>query len=463
MTKKFREWDVEQAWLLPPSVLELVPSDHPAHFIRELVRVDLDVTAILGAYTERRGQPPYHPVMMTALILYAYSRGVYSSRRIATGCQERVDFMAVTARQTPDFRTISDFRKRHLSGLEELFVQVLRLCQRAGLVSLGHVALDGTKVQANASKHKSMSYERMGSEESRLQEEVRGWLKRAERIDAEEDELYGEDRGDELPSWVADKQKRMKKIREAKEALEREAEQEAQELQDRRPEDLGPRQRAVRRTGKPPAKTQRNFTDPESRLMRTGRTYLQGYNCQAAVDADSQVIVARGVGNQQKDEGELVAVLNQIRANLKRQTSELSADSGYCTEANLKALRRRRIRGYMSTGRKKHGAPAPELKRGANSPWIRAMHVRLRRGGFRSRYRLRKQTVEPVFGQMKEALGFRRFLLRGLESVRAEWSLLCTPRPDRSHPDQQRPPHRIRISRQGKIRGGGRTVTRTGS
>ena len=338
MTKKFREWDVGQAWLLPPSVLDLVPSDHPAHFIRELVRVDLDLSSILVAYSERRGQPPYHPVMMTALILYAYSRGVYSSRRIATSCEERVDFMAVTARQTPDFRTISDFRKRHLKALGELFVQVLRLCQRAGLTNLGHVALDGTKMQANASKHKSMSYERMCSEETRLRKQVQEWLERAERIDAEEDEVYGDERGDELPSWVADKEKRMAKIREAKEALEREAAEEAQELKNRRPGDMGQRQREVRRTGKPAGKTQRNFTDPESRLMRTERTYEQGYNCQAAVDAESQVIVARRVGNQQKDEGELIPILNQIRGNLKRQASELSVDSGYCTEANLKEL-----------------------------------------------------------------------------------------------------------------------------
>jgi len=207
MAKKFRRWDVEQRWLLPPSVRELVPEDHPAHFVRELVREDLDLSAILDCYAEERGQPPFHPVMMTALLLYAYTQGVYSSRRIAKACEERVDFMAVTAMQSPGFRTVSLFRQRHLEPLGELFVQVLRLCRRAGLVKLGDVALDGSKFKANASKHAAMSYKRMREEEARLHAEVRGWLEQAEAVDEAEDAERGTDRrGDEMPPWVADKQ-----------------------------------------------------------------------------------------------------------------------------------------------------------------------------------------------------------------------------------------------------------------
>jgi transposase len=428
MTKRFRDWDVGQSWLLPPSVLDLVPAGHMAHFVRDVVRDELDLSLIVGSYQEERGQPPYHPVMMTALLLYTYCQGIYSSRRIARACQERVDYMAVTAMQQPDFRTISDFRKRHLTALEGLFVQVLQLCRRSGLVKLGHVSLDGTKVQANASKHKAMSYERMSSEEKRLREEVQSWLKKAEEIDAEEDERFGPDRrGDELPEWVKDRKKRVEKIREAKEALEREAREEAERLRQEPPRELTPRERAVKNTSKPAPKTQRNFTDPESRILKTSDGFLQGYNCQAAVDACSQVIVARGVSNRQNDAEQLPGVVEQIRSNLSGSSPlELSADSGYLSEGNLKALKERGIRGYVATGRQRHRKEPPDEARRWNSPWIHAMTARLKRGGFRSRYRLRKQSVEPVFGQIKAARGFARFSLRGLAKVASEWSLVCT-------------------------------------
>ncbi|HEX6882667.1 MAG TPA: IS1182 family transposase [Planctomycetota bacterium] len=428
MTKRFREWEVGQGWLLPPTVQDLVPPGHLAHFVRELVRGELDLSQILESYREERGQPPYHPVMMTALLLYTYCQGIYSSRRIARSCQERVDYMAVTAMQAPDFRTISDFRKRHLSALEGLFVQVLQMCQRSGLVTLGHVSLDGTKVRANASKHKAMSYERMSSEEKRLREEVRGWLEKAEDIDGEEDASFGRDRrGDELPDWVKDREKRAQKILEAKEALEREAREEAERLRQEPPRELTPRERAVKKTAEPAPKTQRNFTDPESRILRTGDGFLQGYNCQIAVDAGSQVIVARGVGNRQNDAEQLIGVLEQIRGNLGGSAPcELSADSGYLSEANLKALEEQGVRGYVATGRQRHGKEPPDEARRWNSPWIHAMTARLKRGGYRSRYRLRKQTVEPVFGQIKAARGFLRFSLRGLRKAVGEWSLVCT-------------------------------------
>src|SRR5215213_8645562 len=200
MAKVFRSWDVDQGWLLPPSVHEFVPPDHLAHFVRDTVREALDLSAILDSYTEERGFPPYHPGMMVALLLYGYARGLYSSRQLARACEERVDVMAVTGLNRPDFRTIADFRKRHLAALSDLFVQVLRLCRAAGLVQFAHVAVDGTKLKANASRHKAMSYGRMKTIEPALTAQVEGWLSRAGEIDAAEDQEHGaERRGDETP------------------------------------------------------------------------------------------------------------------------------------------------------------------------------------------------------------------------------------------------------------------------
>jgi transposase len=432
MAKTFREWSPEQAWLFPPSVLDLVPEEHPAHFLRDLVRESLDLSEILGAYGEGRGQPPYHPTMMTALLLYAYSRGVYSSRRIARACEERVDFMAVTGMQKPDHDTINEFRRRHLPALKGLFGQVLRVCREAGLARLGHVALDGTKMPANASKHKAMSYKRMREAETDLVKEVEGWLDTAEAVDRNEDARYGKGkRGDEMPAWMRSRKQRLEKIREAKAALEAQAQEQARlkaqepRRKKRPPGAPGPQHRPPNQ--QPPDTAQRNFTDPDSRIMRTRRTFEQAYNCQAAVDADHQVIVACEVINQQNDGDQLVPMVDQIRKNCGRHARELSADANYCSEENLRELSRRRIRAYVATGGQRHGSASPTSsawqKRG---PRAEAMRMRLRRGGHRSRYRLRKQVVEPVFGQMKHARGFRQFLMRGLEKVRGEWSLLCT-------------------------------------
>jgi transposase len=224
MSKTFRAWDVDQAWLLPPSVHQFVAPGHLAHFVRDTVREALDLSAITGVYKGEQGQPPYHPGMLVALLLYGYSRGIYSSRQLARACEERVDVMAVTGLNRPDFRTVSDFRKRHLPALQQLFVQVLRLCQAAGLVKLGHVAVDGTKLRANASKHKAMSYKHMVSQEPKLAAEVASWLDQAEAADAAEDAQHGAGRrGDEMPDWVADKQRRLARIRAAKAQLEAEA------------------------------------------------------------------------------------------------------------------------------------------------------------------------------------------------------------------------------------------------
>ena len=431
MSKTFRPWLVDQPQLLPPSVMEFVPEGHVAHFVRNLVRDELDLSAILAAYGEERGYPPYHPVMMTALLLYGYSRGVYSSRRLERACEERLDFLAVTAMNRPDHRTICAFRRRHLAALSDLFVQVLKLCQAAGLVQLGHVALDGTKIAANASKHKAMSYGRMKKAEAELKAEVEAWLAAAEAADAEEDARFGEARGDEMPEWVQDKARRLEKIREAKAALEAEAKAEqaakdaAQAASGKPPRKGGSKPKTP--PGTPADKAQRNFTDPESRIMKGKDGFLQGYNAQAAVDAKAQVIVAHGLTDNAADAGQLIPMADAVAANAGAKPAQLSADSGYCSEENLAALEARRITGFVATGRQKHGQAAAdggEAKK--KGPKVEAMRQRLREGGFENPYRLRKQTVEPVFGQIKHARGFRQFLMRGLAKVSGEWAMVCT-------------------------------------
>ena len=432
MSKTFRSWDVDQGWLLPPSVHDFVPAGHLAHFVRDTVREALDLSAILGTYEEERGQPPYHPAMMVALLLYGYSRGVYSSRRLAQACEERVDVMAVTGLNKPDFRTISDFRRRHLAALSELFVQVLQLCQSAGLVKLGHVAVDGTKLRANASRHKAMSYGRMKTAEPKLQSEVEAWLKAAEAQDRAEDAEHGADlRGDETPDWMADKIERLARIRAAKAQLEAEAANDPADLDPNGPgPSSGMQERGRRKRSKdggppaasPPARAQRNFTDPDCRIQPTRDGFIAGYNGQIAVDHAHQIIVAQRLQTNPADYAGLIPLVDQAATNLGRRLKEVSGDTGLATEANLTAMAERKIRAYLPPGRAKNGSDRP-LK---NSPRMAAMAKTLKRAGRRSRYRLRKHTVEPVFGQIKQARGFRQLLLRGLEKVRGEWALICT-------------------------------------
>jgi transposase len=432
MSKDFRLWKIDEAQLLPPNVQDYVAKDHMSRLIVSLVRESLDLNAIVSSYTSVLGQPPFDPRMMTALLLHGYASGLYSSRRIAKAAVERADFMMIVAGDPSDFRTISEFRKRHLEGLAGLFVQVLKLAEKAGLVKLGHVALDGTKIKANASKHKAMSYERMKKREAELEAEVDRWLKAAEAADAEEDKLYGSKRGDEMPDWVADKEKRLAKIRAAKAELDAEAKAAAAEETRRRA--AAEEQRIAegrKKNGKTPApprsepdgKSQRNFTDPDSRILKTKDGYIQGYNAQAAVDAQAQIIVAHGLTASMSDHGQLVGLVDDIEANLGMRPREASADSGYLSEANLQALVDRDIRAYVAIGRAKHAA---DRKRTVNGPLTQAMRDKLKRAGWRSRYRLRKQVVEPIFGQIKQARGFRQFLLRGIDKVKAEWAIICT-------------------------------------
>lgn len=447
MSKTFRAWKIDEPLFLPPTVGDFVAKDHLARFVLDLVRDDIDLAAITGTYGSERGQPPFDPTMMTALLLYSYCCGIYSSRRIAKACRERVDFMSIVALDAPDFRTISDFRKRHLKALGELFGQILQLCEKAGLVKLGHVALDGTKIKANASKHKAMSYERMEKRAAELEAEVAKWLSAAEAADAEEDKRHGCDRtGEEMPDWVADKQRRAARIREAKAELEVEAKAAAEAklkaaaeaAAKREAEGRGkkPGAKAAPPSTEPDAKAQKNFTDPDSRIMKSKDGFVQAYNAQAAVDGEAQIIVAHDVTQSAVDCGQLVGMTDAIETNLGRKPEQLSADAGYCSETNLEALENRNIDAYVATGRardavagtvKDEAIAAPPSPEPAGEPTrVEAMRAKIKAGGHTSPYRLRKQLPEPVFGQIKQARGFRQFLLRGIERVCAEWAIVCT-------------------------------------
>ena len=438
MSKTFRAWKIDEPLFLPPTVQDFVAEDHLARFVLSLVIEDLDLSEITGTYGSEKGQPPFDPVMMVALLLYAYCCGIYSSRRIAKACGERVDFMSIVGLDAPNFRTVSDFRKRHLEALSGLFVQVLRLCETAGLVKLGHVALDGTKIKANASKHKEMSYERMEARAAEMEAEVARWLAAAEAADAEEDKALGRDRtGEEMPDWVADKKRRAEKIRAAKAELEAEARAAAEakakaeagaEEQRRKEGRKKPGKPAAPPSGEPDPKAQKNFTDPESRIMKTKDGFIQGYNVQAAVDAQAQIIVAQDVTQSAADHGQLVAMTDAVEDNLGRKPAQLSADAGYCSEDNLKALEARGIDAYLATGRARDAvAAAPTTPEPAELPTrVEAMRAKLKAGGNDSPYRLRKQLPEPMFGQIKQARGFRQFLLRGIDKVAGEWGMVCT-------------------------------------
>ena len=428
MSKTFRPWKIDQPLFLPAKVQDFVGEEHLARFVLSLVLEHLDLGEIEAAYGSERGQPPFDPAMMTALLLYGYCNGVYSSRRIAKAARERVDFMSIVGLDPPDFRTVSDFRKRHLKALAGLFAKVLKLCEQAGLVKLGHVALDGTKIKANASKHKAMSYERMDKRAAELEAEVQKWLSAAEAADAEDDKAFGRDKsGEEMPDWVADKKKRAEKIRAAKAELEAEAvaaakakaqaEAEARRQSERRKKAGKP---AASPSEAPDPKAQKNFTDPESRIMKTKDGFVQGYNAQAAVDATAQVIVAHGLDAKQSDQHQLAPIADAIEANLGRKPAQLSADAGYCSDANLAAMEERAIDAYIAPGRAKHAAEGE-----GGGARVVAMREKIKAGGHASPYRLRKQLPEAVFGQIKQARGFRQFLLRGVEKVAAEWGLVC--------------------------------------
>jgi transposase len=437
--KEYRPYHPHQVFLLPPSPDEWLSEDHLAYFISDLVE-HFDLSAIEATYEdELRGGPPYHPTMMVKLLLYGYCTGVYSSRRIAKHVHEDVAFRVLAAGNAPDFRTINEFRRRHLAVLSTLFQQVLTLAQRAGLVTLKHVALDGTKVQANASKHKAMSYDRLCREEARLAAEVAAWFRRADEIDAAEDAEYGPDRrGDELPEELRRRESRLKRIREAKAALEAEAKAKAEQqraaqaanaaqVAHRPANRRGPKPQPPRDT--PADRAQYNFTDPESHIMKNADgAFVQAYNAQAAVDAAHQLIVATDVTAQPADAPHLAPMANAIAENTGHTPQRLSADAGYFSEPAVTALAPT-IDLHIATEKVKHGQPVPPPPRGRipNALSVKdRMRRKLRTKAGRAVYKMRKAIVEPVFGQMKGARGFTRFLLRGLVKVRGEWSLVAT-------------------------------------
>ena len=347
MSKTFRPWNIDQPLLLAPSVRDFVGGDHLARFVLALVLEHLELGEIEASYGSERGQPPFDPAMMTALLLYAYCNGVYSSRRIAKAAGERVDFMSIVGLDPPDFRTVSDFRKRHLKALAGLFAQVLKLCEQAGLAKLGHVALDGTKIKANASKHKAMSYGRMAKRAAELDAEAARWLNAAEASDAQEDQALGRDKsGEEMPDWVADKKKRAEKIRAAQAEEKRKAEGRKK-----------PGKPAAPPSDEPDPKAQMNpRARPGGRIMKTKDGFIQGYNAQAAIDATAQVIVAHGLDARQSDQHHLTPIADAIEASLGRKPTQLSADAGYCSDANLAALEKRGIDAYIAPGRAKHAS-----------------------------------------------------------------------------------------------------------
>lgn len=418
--KVFRPYDPEQILLMPAALQEWLPADHLAYFISDVVD-HLDLSAIMSRYEgEERGYPPYNPRMLVKVLVYAYCTGVPSSRKIEKHLKEDIAFRVLAANNTPDFRTISDFRKDHLKALAGLFLQVLKLCQKAGLVKLGHIALDGTKIKANASQHKAMSYKRMKEEEARLESEIKELLHKAEAVDEEEDQRYGKGkRGDELPKELAFRESRLKKIKEAREALEAEARQEYEGQPEKSKEAVVPQDKA-----------QRNFTDAESHIMPApgGKHFIQAYNAQAAVDSGHQVILAAEVTNQPSDKGQAEPMMNVVEANTGRLPRQMSADAGYFSSEAVGKLTAKGIDVYMPPNKTRHKSSLPPAPRGripASLSMIDRMRRKLSTKKGKRCYGLRKGLVEPVFGQIKQGRGFRQFLLRGLNKVKSEWKFIC--------------------------------------
>jgi len=479
--KSYRAWNPGQSFLLPPSPLEWLPEGHLAYFVLELVET-IDLSAINGAIQEKdaRGERPYPPAMLVALLLYAYAVGIFSSRKIARATYEDVAFRVLAGGAHPHFTTINEFRNTYRGEYAKVFNHVLRLCRAAGMVSLGHIAIDGTKVNANASKHKAMSYERMQAEEQRLSAEIEELLKKAEAIDRDEDRQYGAGKmADDLPYELQLREARLKRVKEAKAALEKEAaEARAQQLRanaegqrekandksvdaierkraatraekaEERADELAkrdsdddppnggsgtapelPKHRVpVELDGTPKPNAQRNFTDPDSRIMMRNTEVTQAYNAQIAVDGESQVIVAEGVSNQAPDAEYFEPMLDQVIENCDGDAPVVAtADNGYLSKSAIDAAKRRGVNAHIAIGRedktKKMAADGkaltPALKARA------AMARKLSSPTGKAIYARRKAVAEPPFGQIKEARRFRRFSLRGLVKVRDEWTLVC--------------------------------------
>ena len=448
--------DLDQGLLMPPSLHDWLPENHLARFVVDLVDT-LDLSAFYRSYEEKdgRGQAAYHPVMMVRLLIYGYCTGVVSSRQIEKRTYEDVAFRYLSADSHPDHSTVSEFRKRHLGALAGLFLQALQLCQKAGLVKLGHVAVDGSKLQGNASKHKAMSYGRMCESEEKLKAEVEELLRQAEAADTAEDEKERQGKADKLPDELARRESRLKKIREAKAALEAEARQKAENAKAAAEARIAERRQKEAETGRktpgrppqvpdpeqavPEPKAQRNFTDPDSRIMPDGAhkgSFVQAYNAQIAVDSEAQIIVAADITQQSNDKQQLAPMLEQVKQNTGASPVASSADTGYWSPEQVTDKRVEGIDLHVATGRDKHGASAAPIQVSDEDDLLQQMRQKLQSEAGRAVYKMRKAIVEPVFGQIKECRHFRRFSLRGLgacrelapskqESTTYEPSLVC--------------------------------------
>jgi transposase len=469
--KRFRAWEPAQGRQEIVSPETVLPEDDLVFFLLETIP-DLDLSAFYKYYsTDGRGQPPFSIEMMTTLLVYAYSVGVFSSRKIAAACERNLAFMAIVGRVRPDFRTISEFRKHHRAAMRPLFIEVLRLAGELGMVKLGNLSTDGTKIEANASRHKAMSYGYMLKDLARLEHEIEQLLAQADGVDAEQDAALGSRRGDELPDELKRREDRLAKIREAKDRLEAEARERAAEEQRERDAAEAERQAAgKKRRGKEPApvdptpadKAQTNFTDPDAKIMkRSNKGFDYCFNAQAVVDSENQIIVAAETTGAANDKQQAVplaqaAVANLAAAGIERPRDEQgqplpipnTADSGYYSEANVRGVEAAGLDPYFAVGREKHHTPeaaphaaerptatstsivgsatTPADSAGATDETPKtAMAKKLRTETGRALYAARKHIVEPVFGQIKRIRGFRKFLLRGLGLVSAEWQLIC--------------------------------------
>lgn len=438
--KTFRPFVPGQAWLVPPSLDDWLPQEHIARFIADLVDEHLDLSAFYADYREGRGAPPFDPRSMVRVLLLGYTTGIRSSRKLEAACSDIVAFRWLTGGQVPAYRAIAKFRKRHLSALGHLFVQALELCQAAGMVSLGRVALDGTKVRANASKRKAMSYARMTEKQKVLAAEVSALLLEAEQVDKDEDAQYGKDNsGQGLQGELARRETRLAKIAAAKAALEAEAAERASAEAAERARAAGKdddtvaeRAAAAAEQAVPKPTAQRNFTDPESRIMKTADgSFAQCFNAAAVVDEAHQVIVATDLNNCAADSQTLIPMTEQVTANTGRAPKQLLADAGYCSEANLTAATETTAQTgtefLIATGRLGHDEPVPAAPRGRIPKTLTAkqrMARKLRTKPGQAAYARRKAIAEPVFGQIATLQG-KHVLLRGLDNARGEWKLLA--------------------------------------
>lgn len=427
MPRNYRRYDPDQSLLLPPSLRDWLPEDHLAFFVSDTVDA-MDLGAFDVRYgKEGPGKQAFDPRMMVKVLVYAYATGTFSSRKIAAKLHEDVAYRVLGAENFPAHRTISDFRQRHLPEFQDLFVQVVQIAQEVGLVKLGTVAVDGSKMKASASKHKAMSYGRMREEEKRLRKEIRELMGRARKADAREEQRYGKDqRGGELPSELSRREGRLEMIRVARKRLEaRQAKQDRKDGREPGDQDrTGKLGRPFKRCfGEPEEKAQENFTDPDSRIMKRGSSgYDQCYNVQIAVDETERIIVATGVTQNASDVHQLVPLLEQVEATTGVRPGRTLADAGYRSESNLQFLERQQIEGFVALGRESDGSRS-ELAPDLEATCRMAKKMKTPRG--RRQYAKRKYLAEPPFGWIKWVIGFNRFYLRGLMKVSGEWDLAC--------------------------------------